>query len=308
MPSRYLQDYIRKPLLLVVITIIVLALGCKTNYTTTIDHFVAVKNTTSLEHGRYLTFNMCAGCHYNGALGKFTGKPLEVIPKIAGRVYASNLTHSKRYGIPDLYSDAEFAYLIKTGITRDGRFMPYMLRPNISDRDINDIIVFLRSDDPSLAAGDTVSGYTHLNVMGRMGVRMVSHLQPYKTGTPEPQDKVAEGRYLVDVMGCFHCHSKKSTAINYLYPEKTKGYMVGGAKMKTAAGKVWGNNMTMDKETGIGNYTIAEFRKAVQQAIDRKGNKLRPPMEAFPLTDEQTDAIYAYLQTLPVKHHKVKGH
>ena len=45
--------------------------------------------------------------------------------------------------------------LLKTGIARDGSFKGYMLRPNMVDEDIDDIIDYLHSNDPAVAAADT---------------------------------------------------------------------------------------------------------------------------------------------------------
>ena len=84
--------------------------------------------------------------------------------------------------------------------------------------------------------------------------------------------------------------------------------MQGGQKFKTPDGeKIHASNLTPDKETGIGFYTKADFRKALQDGITPQGDTLEAPMPKFHhLTGEQSDDIYAYLQTLPVKHKKVK--
>ena len=97
-------------------------------------------------------------------------------------------------------------------------------------------------------------------------------------------------------------------SMNYMHPEQTKGYMAGGRKFKMPTGIVRGANITMDPETGIGNFTKDDFRDAVLHAKDPSGKTLRPPMEAFHhMSDKETDAIYAYLQTLMPQKHKVKG-
>jgi len=283
--------------------------ACRMHFATTSADFKAVKHTKSLSNGKNLAMNVCGGCHYDHQTGSFSGKPMKDLPKIAGKVYAANLTHSKTHGKLDAYSDAEIAYLLRTGIGRDGRFIPYMLRPNMADDDINDLIVFLRSDDPVLAAVNTSPGETHLNMIGKMGMRMYIDPLPYRMGVaaPDESNPVAYGRYLVDNIGCYHCHSKKATSINYGNPEDTKGYMAGGAKAHADSGKVRGANLTFDEETGIGRFSRDDFRKSVQQAIGKDGVRLKPPMHPFPaLTDQQADAIYAYLKTLPKVHHSIR--
>jgi mono/diheme cytochrome c family protein len=292
------------------ITAGVIIISCKTQFATTKERFTAVESPRALEHGRNLVYSICAGCHYNRGVNKFIGNQIEDVPGIAGKVYSANLTHSKTHGLVPRYSDAEIKYLLKTGVARDGRFLSYMLRPNMSDEDINDIIIFLRSnDDPALAAADTTIGLTHFTAIGKMYMGMHADPVPYKTGIKRPSEnnRTALGYYLVDNLGCFHCHSKSLTSLNFVNPDQSKGYLAGGIKLKGEKGmEVAASNITPDKNAGIGNYTRQQFLKALKdgEAPDRK---LHPPMPKFDrLSDGEIDAIYAYLQTVPPNDHKVE--
>jgi hypothetical protein len=222
-------------------------------------------------------------------------------------VYSANLTHSKTHGLTARYSDAELKYLLKTGVARDGRFLSYMLRPNMADEDINDIIAYLRSDDPAVAAADTTVGLTRYSLIGKIYMNSAAKQIPYTPGLHRPTDPVALGAYMVDNLGCFHCHSKSLTKLNYLHPDQSKGYLSGGIKMKGEQGRdINASNITPDKNTGIGDYTQQQFRKALKdgEAPDRK---LHPPMPKFDrLSDNEADAIFAYIQTVPATDHKVK--
>ena len=279
-------------------------------FKTTTDQFDAKKKEQSFERGKNLVFTVCAGCHYDRDVNKFIGKSLNDLPKIAGHLYSSNLTNSKTYGIPANYTDAELFYLLKTGIAKDGYFMPYMMRPMMADEDINDIIVYLRSNDAPVAAMDTSVGQTHINLVGRIGIRVASKPQPYNKGVVKPDENnpIEYGRYLVAVIGCYHCHSKKVLGLNYFDPEKSKGYLEGGIKLKDPEGKrLFGPNLTPDKKTGIGDFSKEDFIKAVREGIAPSGRKLSPPMGKFKsLTDKQVDAIYTYLKSLNPVHHDVK--
>jgi hypothetical protein len=183
-----------------------------------------------------------------------------------------------------------------------------MLRPNLADEDINAIITFLRSNDPSVAPENKTIGVTHLNLLGKIGTSYLGKPATYATGLKRPseQDKVATGRYWVDNIGCYHCHSKSFTSLNYVHPEESKKYLEGGLKFKGPAdSKIYASNLTPDKETGIGNYTNEQFRKAVKEG-EAPDRKLHPPMPQFQhLTDEQLDAIYSYLQSIPPKVNKI---
>jgi hypothetical protein len=284
--------------------------SCKTKYNTTKASYTAAESTNAFERGKVMVYSVCGGCHYNKSDNKFIGMPMHEVPGFMGKVYSANLTNSKSHGIPPHYSDAELRYLLKTGIARDGRFLPYMLRPNMADEDLNAIIVYLRSGDPPVAAGDTTIGITHLNPVGKLIMNMTGKPLPYKPGIKRPSENnpVATGRYLVDNIGCFHCHSHSLTSLNYLNPEQSKGYMAGGIKFKDPQGnKIYASNLTPDKQTGIGNFTKSAFRKAVKDGEGPDG-KLHPPMPEFKrLNDREVDAIYSYLQTIPAKFHKIKG-
>jgi hypothetical protein len=295
------------------ISIIVAAIiigSCKTKFDTTRTSYRAERSSEAFARGKILVYSSCGGCHYNREAMKFIGTPIHDVPGFMGKVYSANLTNSKSHGIPPRYSDAELRYLLKTGIARDGRFVSYMLRPNMSDEDLNAVIVYLRSDDPAIAADDTTIGLTKYSVPGKLIMNATAKPLPYKPGikTPSENDKKAMGAYLVDNIGCFHCHSKSFTSLNYLNPEQSKGYMAGGLKFEDPAGlKLYASNLTPDKQTGIGNYTKMQFLKAVKDG-EAPNRKLQPPMPKFQqLKDGDVDAIYAYLQTIPAKYHKVQG-
>lgn len=299
-----------KKIFVCIILVLIVISGCRFYFDTTKDQYTVKQTSHSLENGRNLTFNVCAPCHFNHDINKLAGMPLNDLPKIGGRLVSANLTHSTSNGIPPHYSDAELFYLLKTGIGKSGKFMPYMMRPMMADEDVNDIIAFLRSDDAALAAADTTVGKTHINLIGRVGIRTLASPQAYKKGItgPDKNDPVAYGRYLVAIMSCYHCHSTKAKKIDFADAEKTKYYLQGGMKLKDPDGKkLRSPNLTPDKETGIGNFSKDDFRKAVKEGITPTGRKLSPPMPKFTeLTEVQVDALYAYLRSIPAVRHEVK--
>ncbi len=72
--------------------------------------------------------------------------------------------------------------------------------------------------------------------------------------------------------------------------------------------KIAASNITPDKNTGIGNYTQQQFRKAIKEG-EAPDRKLHPPMPKLDmLSDGEVDAIYAYLQTVPAVENKVEKH
>ncbi len=292
------------------LAIVVFMLSCRTHYEVAKETYRLDKSPTSFERGKNLATNVCGGCHYNHDLNKFAGHQLKDLPKYLGKFYSANLTNSTTHGVLNNYTDAQLAYLIKTGIKNDGKFIPYMIRPTMADDDINDIIVYLRSNDGPVSAADTSVGKTHLSIIGKIA-NNTQKAQPYIVGNKRPAEDnaVDNGRYLVDILSCYHCHSKTILSLNYLHPEKSKGYMAGGMKFKNLKGKmIRSANLTPDKGTGIGFYTKEDFRKAVRAGETPDARSLSFPMPKFKnLTDKQVDDIYAYLQTLPPKEHHIKG-
>lgn len=79
----------------------------------------------------------------------------------------------------------------------------------------------------------------------------------------------------------------------------------GGLALPTPFGIIHSTNITPDPETGIGTWSGVAFRRAMHEGVDQKGQYLYPafPYDHFTrVTDEDIDAIYAYLMSqAPVK-------
>ncbi|WP_276131954.1 c-type cytochrome [Polluticoccus soli] len=276
--------------------------SCKTYYTPTYNAYVPTPNA-SVERGKMLVLSSCAGCHLDPNTGKLSGRQFMSTPGIAGKVYTANLTQSTTHSKMTPYNEREFAYLMRTGVARNGHYIPYMPRPYMSDADISAMYAYLHSTDEAVQAHDAVAGLTNLNLIGHMGSILLPKPIPFQASVSgeDPSDAVAYGRYLVYNIGCYECHSKKGPmSIKHKHPEETRGYMAGGRKFKMPDGDIHSSNITMDMTTGIGNYTAEDFRNAVLKNMDKNGKQLRPPMKAFHLLSEkEADAIYAYIKTLP---------
>jgi hypothetical protein len=144
---------------------------------------------------------------------------------------------------------------------------------------------------------------------------------------PSEEDVIAHGEYLVGIMGCHHCHSPKK--MGERGPEIIPELMLSGFPSDrpivkfdselikqgfpmlypdlTAAAGPWGisfgGNLT-PHETGIGNWTEEQFKRALTQGKAKgmeNGRILLPPMpwEDFAhLKDEDLHAIYSYLKSI----------
>lgn len=142
---------------------------------------------------------------------------------------------------------------------------------------------------------------------------------------PKPQplatSQAARGAQLVQLGGCDDCHTPKGQNFaldtsrllsghpqNAALPPEIAGGIASNM-MLTAWRGPWGvslaRNLTPDKETGLGDWTLADFKKAIRTGVNKKGEVLLPPMPIMNLQnlpDQDLEAIWAYLRTLkPVK-------
>lgn len=285
------------------IVLIICIAACRTKFPVqTISY--TTDNASPLKEGRKLTISICGPCHYDPATRKLTGKQQSDLPKIAGKVYSRNITQDPEKGIAT-YTDGELAYLIRTGIAKNGRLMPYMQRPNLSDADLKAIILFLHSDDELVTPSKAAPPYTHYTAFGKFGINHYPGPLKYPEhviAKPEQRaDNTAYGKYLVDNIGCYHCHSKSFLKVDELEPERSKGYMAGGNKLKDEHGKmVRSSNITFHATTGIGTWNEYDFKRALQDGFSKDGSPLSPVMPRYKaLSDTDISAIYAYLRTIP---------
>lgn len=255
-------------------------------------------------HGKTIVRSLCAGCHLDATTQKLTGHLLSEAPQF-GTVYSRNITQDPVKGI-GTWTDGEIAYLLRTGIKPNGSFVPFMagLR-HMSDDDVASIIAFLRSNDPLVQAAnvdDYDSDYSLLSKLLCATVMKPAEYPAEKIVAPDPSDKIAFGKYLVTGrFDCYGCHSADFKTVDFQEPEKSAGYLGGGNELQDASGrKIYTANITFDRETGIGNWTPEQFRRALRDGFRPDNTLLRYPMERYEsLTDQEIEAIYAYLQTVP---------
>ena len=103
--------------------------------------------------------------------------------------------------------------------------------------------------------------------------------------------QVERGRYLALAGNCAGCHTSPGD----------RPY-AGGAGVPTPFGTVFPGNLTPDRATGLGAWTADEFWRSMHEGRSRDGRLLYP---AFPypeytrITREDSDALFAWLRTLP---------
>jgi mono/diheme cytochrome c family protein len=152
-------------------------------------------------------------------------------------------------------------------------------------------------------------------------------LHAEQAATPSNADQITRGKYLVTVAACNDCHTPLKMGANG--PEPDFSRMLSGhpesvevpaaptlapglwvasiAATNTAWAGPWGvsftANLTPDKETGLGKWTLRTFTDTIRTGRHLgRGRPILPPMP-FPMYKQMTDAdlaaIFAYLQSIP---------
>lgn len=155
-------------------------------------------------------------------------------------------------------------------------------------------------------------------------------LQPENTTTTTSADQIKRGEYLVTVGGCNDCHSPKIMTpmgpapdparllsghpAAEVLPAITDPKMMAPGQWALASPGLtgwvgpWGTsfaaNITPD-DTGIGNWTYAQFEKAIREGKSKGMDGTRPMLPPMPwfnfakMSDADLKAVFAYLQSIP---------
>ncbi|MFT3734645.1 MAG: c-type cytochrome [Rhodocyclaceae bacterium] len=144
---------------------------------------------------------------------------------------------------------------------------------------------------------------------------------------------LARGKYLVTVAVCNDCHTPFKMGPNGPEPDMTRmlsghpagmpvppapalqeGPWIGSMfATNTAWAGPWGvsftANLTPDNETGLGKWTLRDFRDTLRSGRHMgKGRPILPPMPQ-PMykhfSDQDIAAIYSYLRTIPAINNRV---
>ncbi|WP_241578467.1 cytochrome c [Rosenbergiella nectarea] len=118
--------------------------------------------------------------------------------------------------------------------------------------------------------------------LGLAGLFLVS-LQSYASPN---SDLISQGEYLARAADCMACHTQDSA----------KPY-AGGVKFELPIGTLYSTNISPDKQHGIGDYSEAQFSRAVREGVAKKGQRLYPamPYNAYAkLSDQDIHALYTY--------------
>lgn len=154
---------------------------------------------------------------------------------------------------------------------------------------------------------------------------------------PPATDAAAEalvrGKYLVTVAGCNDCHTPMKMTAEGPKPDMDRmlsghpetlimtpaptlpagPWLMTAAVTNTAFAGPWGvsftANLTPDRETGLGKWTVRNFTETIRTGRHLgRGREILPPMP-IPMykhfTDSDMAAVFTYLQSIPAVKNRV---
>jgi mono/diheme cytochrome c family protein len=263
----------------------------------------AVLAQSPVERGKYLvnTILTCQNCHT--PKGE-RGVPIYERDLSSGlefdeppfKVTASNITQDKETGIGN-WSNADIEKALRKGERPNGvrlaAIMPSDFYEIMTPSDMSAVIAYLKTVKPvKQAVPDPI-----------YKIALPRHIP---AGAEKPfteadmADKVKKGFYLVTIGHCMECH----TPLTPKGRDYENSYGKGGFDFKGPWGVSTSRNITSHKEKGIGAWSDGEIKRAITDGVSRDGSRLKPPMgyEFYKnMTNDDLDAIVAYLRTVPAR-------
>lgn len=205
----------------------------------------------------------CHGADLSGTL--FTKDPIEGIIPLNGILPASNLT-SGLGGVGQVYTNADWVRAIRHGVKPNGQVEVFMNVSTMSDRDLVDLIAYLKQIPPVDAEYPAVNYGPIVPITSGLGffppvAGLLDHNAPHPAD-PEPGATAEYGEYLSAI--CAQCH---------------------GAGIANA----------------MKNWKQDDFKSAFHTGVRLDGTKLNRPMssETFrELNDMELTALWLYFTSI----------
>lgn len=243
-------------------------------------------DAASIARGQHIAETLCEGCHapdLSGINNWFAAAPL-------GTIDTANLT-SGRGGVGQTYTDEDFVSAIRHGIDSKGKptFMPAVVSTAyLSDEDLAAVIAYVKSVPPvdHITYGKQFTPLARImlaaGMIGKLPVEEVSHA--VHVTAPAPAVTTEYGSYLVDTHDCRVCH----------------GQNMNGNKLPDPTKNIITPNLTQGGE--LIAWKEADFMNTLRTGVTPSGHQLSDnmPWKDFGnMTDDELQAIWLYLQSLP---------
>ncbi len=268
----------------------------------------APQTPEAIARGEYLVEHVtgCTGCHspvdeskpgdppVPGKVG--AGRDFGPMGEAPFRLRSHNLTPDEATGIGS-WSDGEIVRAMREGVGKDGHAlfpqMPWQTYGRaLSDDDALAIVAYLRT----LPAVANEPGKTEVKFPVSMFIRALPKpLAASPPPAPSPSDRLARGRWLLDMCSCHDCHDGKNARM-----ENVPGLeLAGGMKFPVPGkGEVYAANLTSDQATGLGAYSDEDIVRALSEGKNKSGRYLyvMPWSYYAGMTKEDKDALVLALR------------
>ena len=249
---------------------------------------VAPTDAENLVRGEHLTKMLCSGCHgadLGGVIGWFPSGPF-------GSLDSANLTAGNGGIGQEFKTDDDYINAIRNGIDPEGKpiYMPAVTAfQYMSDEDLGAIIAYLKTvlpvDRPN--GGQNFSALGNIligaGMFGNLPVEDASHKA--QVTAPAVGATAEYGKYLVAIGDCRSCHGKELAGGPFPDPSVT----------------ILSPNLTPGGE--LAAWSAEDFIAAMRTGVTPSGHELNPeymPWKEISIaTDDELNAIFLYLQSLP---------
>lgn len=264
-----------------------------------------------IDRGQYLANHVmvCIDCHSTRDWSLFSGPIVAETEGKGGEIFDEKLGFPGKYVSPNLtpyklksWTHGEIFRAITSGVTNKGKalfsLMPYHNYGKLDKNDIEAVIAYLRTLKPIESTQESSTSNFPVNILIN-----TFPSKPNFTTIPNTTNTIEYGKYLTTAAGCYDCHTKQE-----------KGKFVGddyagGFEFKFADGTiVRSSNITSDKATGLGSWTVEAFVNKFKVYEDstfelpkvNPGNfqTVMPWTMYAGMKKEDLAAIFAYLQTV----------
>lgn len=226
------------------------------------------------------------------------------IPEL-GVLSARNITPDKETGLGN-WTDDEIARAIREGVRKDGTplfpVMPYPAFAEMSDEDVQSIVVYLRTLTPIRNTPAERELIFPLSVLvNTMPKPLTGPMPAHTASTP-----VERGGYLVKLATCEGCHTRSVDG------QALAGMNFAGGEQfpdpNFPQGKVYSANITPDP-SGIAHYDEKLFIELIRTG--RMGGRTVShimPFEFFRnITDQDLGDMFAFIKSRPPFKHRISN-
>lgn len=240
-------------------------------------------DSASIATGKQWADVLCRGCHGANLAGtKFFDEP------DLGLICAPNITPG---GVAKNYTDLDWDRALRHGVGKDGQ--PLLIMPSenfkyMSDEHVGQVIAYLKTVAPVEQTWEPrrttlfANLLIQLGVFGGLNVETIDHKSPSHSA-PKRVATAEYGNYLVRITGCRVCH----------------GEQLNGGK-PPEPGAPLGPNLTPGGS--LAKWDASGFVHTMRTGVTPFGKELNVAMPWKDMNhydDDQLQAIYAYLMSLP---------